>query len=157
MQLRCDWSERIVVDSSGMDWAGSPAAGVQRKLLERDGDEVARATPVARYAPGSHFSRQVHAPGEELFLLDGEFCAGSGRFGPGSYIYNPPGSAYAPWADGGCVLFVKLRYFDPLDRAGGGTYPRPALVAGPGTGAVGDVAARKQCPYRRHRTTGEMP
>lgn len=117
MQLRCDWSERVVVDSSGIGWAGSPSAGVQRKLLERDGDEVVRATSIVRYAPGSHFSRHVHAPEEELFVLDGEFCDGSGCFGPGSYIRNPPGSAHAPWSDGGCVLFVKLRYFDQLDHA----------------------------------------
>ena len=117
MQLRSDWSERAVVDSSAMEWVESPSAGVQRKMLERDGDEVARATSIVRYAPGAHFPRHVHAMGEELFVLEGEFCDESGRFGPGSYIRNPPGSAHAPWSDGGCVLFVKLRYFDPIDQA----------------------------------------
>ena len=117
MQLRSDWSERVVVDSSALDWVNSPLAGVQRKMLERDGDEVARATSIVRYAPGSHFSKHVHELGEELFVLDGEFCDESGRFAAGSYIRNPPGSAHAPWSDGGCVLFVKLRYFDPTDQA----------------------------------------
>ncbi|MEO7065533.1 MAG: cupin domain-containing protein [Rhodanobacter sp.] len=117
MQLRSDWSERCVVDASSMDWADSPSAGVQRKMLERDGDEVARATSIVRYVPGSHFNRHVHALGEELFVLEGEFCDESGRFGAGSYIRNPPGSAHAPWSDNGCVLFVKLRYFDPADQA----------------------------------------
>lgn len=116
MQLRSDWSERVVVDSSALEWVNSPAAGVQRKMLERDGDEVARATSIVRYAPDSRFSRHVHGLGEELFVLDGEFCDDSGRFGPGSYIRNPPGSAHAPWSDGGAVLFVKLRYFDPMDQ-----------------------------------------
>lgn len=117
MQLRSDWSERVVVDSAAMDWADSPADGVQRKMLERDGEEVARATSIVRYAPGSRFPRHVHAMGEELFVLEGEFCDDSGRFGPGSYIRNPPGSAHAPWSDTGCVLFVKLRYFDPIDQS----------------------------------------
>ncbi|MEO7051405.1 MAG: cupin domain-containing protein [Rhodanobacter sp.] len=117
MQIRSDWSERVVVDSSVLDWVQSPAAGVQRKMLERDGDEVARATSVVRYAPASRFSRHVHELGEELFVLEGEFCDQSGRFGPGSYIRNPPGSAHAPWSDDGAVLFVKLRYFDPIDQA----------------------------------------
>lgn len=116
MQLRCDWSERVVVDPSEMQWMDSPSIGVQRKMLERDGDEVARATSLVRYAPGSRFSRHLHALGEELFVLEGEFCDESGRFGPGSYIRNPPGSSHAPWSDDGCVLFVKLRYFDPADR-----------------------------------------
>ena len=116
MQLRSDWSERAVVDSSAMAWVDSPSAGVQRKMLERDGDEVARATSVVRYAPGSHFSRHVHELGEELFVLDGEFCDETGRFGTGTYIRNPPRSAHAPWSDDGCVLLVKLRYFDPADQ-----------------------------------------
>ena len=117
MQLRSDWSERVVVNSSVMDWVDSPSAGVQRKMLERDGDEVARATTIVRYAPASRFTRHVHEMGEELFVLEGEFCDESGSFGPGTYIRNPPGSAHAPWSDGGCVLFVKLRYFDPNDQA----------------------------------------
>ncbi len=135
MQLRCDWSERVVVDSSAMDWVNSPSAGVQRKMLERDGDEVARATSMVRYAPGSRFPRHVHELGEELFVLDGEFCDESGRFGPGSYVRNPPGSAHAPWSDSGCMLFVKLRYFDPIDQARVAVHTRsepwlPGLVSG---------------------------
>lgn len=117
MQLRSDWSRREVVDASALDWVPSPAAGVERKMLERDGDEVARATSIVRYAPGSRFDSHVHALGEELFVLDGEFCDETGRYGPGSYIRNPPGSSHAPWSDTGCVLFVKLRYFDPDDLA----------------------------------------
>lgn len=116
MQLRSDWSERVVVDSSAMGWVDSPSVGVQRKMLERDGDEVARATSFVRYAAQSHFTRHVHELGEELFVLEGEFCDESGRFGPGTYIRNPPGSAHAPWSDDGCILFVKLRYFDRVDQ-----------------------------------------
>ncbi len=117
MQLRANWSERVVVDSSALEWVDSPTVGVQRKMLERDGDEVARATSLVRYAPRSHFPSHAHELGEELFVLDGEFCDDSGRFGAGSYIRNPPGSAHAPWSDVGCMLFVKLRYFDPTDQA----------------------------------------
>lgn len=115
MQLRSDWSERVVVDSSAMEWVSSPSVGVERKMLERDGDEVARATSLVRYAAGSQFARHGHELGEELFVLDGEFCDETGRFGAGCYVRNPPGSAHAPWSQSGCVLFVKLRYFDPLD------------------------------------------
>ncbi len=117
MQLRSDWSQRAVVDSTAMDWVDSPAAGVQRKMLDRDGDEVARATSIVRYAPGSRFSQHRHEMGEELFVLEGEFRDETGRFGPGSYIRNPPGSTHAPWSDEGCVLFVKLRHFDMSDQA----------------------------------------
>lgn len=117
MQLNADWSQRVVVDSTALPWQDSPSAGVKRKPLERDGGEVARATSIVRYEPGSRFSRHVHELGEELLVLDGEFCDESGRFGPGSYVRNPPGSAHAPWSDAGCTLFVKLRYFQPGDSA----------------------------------------
>lgn len=117
MQLRADWTVREVVDTHAMPWVPSPAAGVERKMLDRDGAEVARATTIVRYAPGSRFDRHVHALGEELFVLEGEFCDDSGRFGAGSYIRNPPGSAHAPWSETGCMLFVKLRHFDPDDSA----------------------------------------
>ena len=117
MKINADWSQRVVMDANAMDWIDSPSPGVKRKMLERDGEEVARATSVVRYEPGSHFARHVHEQGEELFVLDGEFCDETGRFGAGAYIRNPPGSAHAPWSDSGCTLFVKLRYFDPSDQA----------------------------------------
>ena len=117
MELHSDWSSRVVLDSAEMSWLDSPSVGVQRKMLERDGDEVARATSLVRYAAGSKFSRHRHDLGEEVFVVDGEFCDESGRFGAGTYIRNPPGSAHAPWSEHGCVLFVKLRYFDLADQA----------------------------------------
>ncbi len=33
----------------------------------------------------------------------------------GSYLRNPPGSQHAPFSTEGCVLFVKLDQFAPLD------------------------------------------
>ena len=117
MKINADVSQRVVRDANAMSWTESPSPGVTRKMFERDGEEVARATSVVRYGPGSRFSRHVHERGEELFVLDGEFCDDTGRFGPGSYLRNPPGSAHAPWSESGCTLFVKLRYFDPDDQA----------------------------------------
>lgn len=117
MKINADWSQRVVMDPNSMNWTDSPSSGVKRKMLERDGEEVARATSLVRYAPDSHFSRHVHEQGEELFVLDGEFCDDTGHFGPGSYIRNPSGSAHAPWSRSGSTLFVKLRYFNQGDEA----------------------------------------
>ncbi|WP_200902934.1 cupin domain-containing protein, partial [Pseudomonas fluorescens] len=55
MKLNSDLSQRVVVEPSSLQWVDSPATGIQRQLLERDGDEVARATSIVRYAPGSAF------------------------------------------------------------------------------------------------------
>lgn len=59
MAVNSDLSQRCLVNSHTLDWVASPAAGVSRRLLERDGGEVARATSVVRYAQGSVF--EAHA------------------------------------------------------------------------------------------------
>lgn len=113
--IRADWAERCTVSLHDLPWVPSPAPGVERKLLERDGGEVARATSVVRYAPGAAFERHVHGLGEEILVLEGTFSDESGDHGPGTYLRNPPGSSHAPFSRTGCTLFVKLRYHHPHD------------------------------------------
>jgi anti-sigma factor ChrR (cupin superfamily) len=116
MELNADFSKRIAVHAARMPWVASPMAGVERRMLDRIGDEVARATSIVRYAPGSHFSPHTHGGGEEFFVLEGVFSDEYGDFPAGSYIRNPPTSAHTPGSDPGCVLFVKLWQFDLPDR-----------------------------------------
>lgn len=84
-------------------------------MLDRVGQEVARATSVVRYAPGSRFERHLHAAGEEIFVLEGVFSDESGDHPAGTYLRHPPGSAHAPFSREGCLLFVKLRQFTTAD------------------------------------------
>lgn len=97
------------------EWVPSPLPGVERQMLERDGGEVARATSLVRYAAGSRFDAHAHALGEEFLVLEGVFSDASGHHRPGTYVRNPPGSSHAPWSEGGCIIFVKLRQSDPAD------------------------------------------
>jgi anti-sigma factor ChrR (cupin superfamily) len=69
MRLNNDRSVRIVLHSEELPWQPSPAAGVQRRLLSREGGEDARATSVVRYAPGAAFSAHLHPQGEEILVL----------------------------------------------------------------------------------------
>ncbi len=117
MQLNTDYTQRVVLHGAELPWVDAPVAGVQRKLLERQGEEVARATSIVRYAPGSQFPRHTHGLGEEIFVLDGVFSDETGDYGPGTYLKNPPDSAHAPSSAPGCTLFVKLRYQHPRDQA----------------------------------------
>jgi hypothetical protein len=73
MELHSDFSQRIVVHSAGMPWQSSPSAGVDRRMLDRIGGEVARATTIVRFAPGHSFSAHTHGGGEEYVVLDGVF------------------------------------------------------------------------------------
>lgn len=115
MELRADFSLREFVASLSEPWTASPMPGVERRMLDRVGGEVARATSIVRYAPGSRFSSHVHDGGEEFLVMDGVFSDASGDFGSGCYVRNPPGSSHAPWSLDGAVIFVKLRQFHPDD------------------------------------------
>jgi anti-sigma factor ChrR (cupin superfamily) len=116
MQINADFAQRVLLHTAQMPWVDSPVPGVQRRMLDRLGDEVARATSVVRYAPNSQFTPHTHGGGEEFIVLDGVFQDEHGDFPTGSYIRNPPTSRHTPGSHTGCVIFVKLWQFDPADR-----------------------------------------
>lgn len=116
MDLNSDFSQRVVMHGASIPWAASPMPGVERRMLDRMGDEVARATTIVRYAPESAFSSHVHTGGEEFFVLEGVFQDEHGDFPAGSYIRNPPQSTHTPRSAPGCTIFVKLWQFDLADR-----------------------------------------
>lgn len=111
MQLRADFAVVEAVDLAAVDWVSSPMPGVERKMLDRIGGEVARATSVVRYAPQSRFSAHTHDGGEEFLVLDGTFGDEHGRYPRLTYVRNPPGTSHSPIVEEGCVILVKLRQF----------------------------------------------
>jgi anti-sigma factor ChrR (cupin superfamily) len=117
MLIHADLTERAVVETAALPWVGSPLPGVERKMLERDGGEVARATSLVRYAAGSEFAAHEHGGGEEFLVLEGVFSDERGDYPAGTYVRNPPGSRHRPFSRQGCVVFVKLRQMAPDDGA----------------------------------------
>ena len=114
--LHSDFDQRVVLHPVSAAWSPSPLPGVERRMLDRVGGEVARATSVVRYAPGSRFDRHVHGGGEEILVLEGTFSDEHGDYPTGSYLRNPPGSSHAPFSADGCLLLVKLWQFGPGDN-----------------------------------------
>ena len=53
MPIHADLDQRAVLDTTALPWAPSPMSGVEGRMLDRRGGEVARATSIVRYAPGS--------------------------------------------------------------------------------------------------------
>jgi anti-sigma factor ChrR (cupin superfamily) len=118
MRVRADFSRRERVLPDDEPWRASPASGVERRMLDRIGDEVARATSIVRYAPNSSFPAHEHGGGEEFLVLEGLFADEFGEYPAGTYVRNPIGSSHAPFAGPqGATLFVKLRQFQPGDTA----------------------------------------
>ncbi len=117
MRLNADFSKRVVIDTNAMLWEDSPMPGVQRRKLDRVGNEVARATSLVKYDPDSYFSAHTHGGGEEFFVLEGVFSDEHGDYPAGTYVRNPIGTSHTPHSKNGCVIFVKLHQFDEEDRA----------------------------------------
>lgn len=111
MQLNSDFSRRVVVLPGDYQFVDSPLAGVSRMMLDRAGAEVARATSIVRYAPGSGYSSHRHDGGEEILVLDGVFSDEHGDYPTGTYLRNPPGTSHQPFSIDGCTLLVKLWQF----------------------------------------------
>ena len=116
MHLNADFSQTVVIDTTQLLWEDSPMAGVQRRKLDRIGDEVARATSLVKYAPKSYFSPHTHGGGEEIFVLEGVFSDEHGDYPAGTYIRNPIGTTHKPHSEDGCEIFVKLHQFDKNDK-----------------------------------------
>lgn len=93
-------------------YIASPSYGVNRFMLDRVGDEKARATTIVEYSPNSSFPKHEHIGGEEFLVLKGTFKDQYGHFSAGAngyYVRNPIGSEHAPWVDDdGCTIMVKL-------------------------------------------------
>lgn len=135
MQINADLQQRVVVDSNAVTWLPSPLPGVERRPLERMGEESGRATSIVRYAAGSSFKAHSHPLGEEILVLQGTFADEQGLYPAGTWLKNPPGSQHAPSSPDGCLLFVKLCHMTQADTNTGRIDTRlahwsPGLVEG---------------------------
>ncbi|AIR67940.1 cupin domain-containing protein [Dickeya fangzhongdai] len=107
--LNSDFSQRAIVTPRDYQWTFSPQSGVERVMLDRIGDEQARATSLVRYAPGSEFPRHGHPGGEEILVLSGTFTENGTDYPAGWYLRSPEGSSHQPSSREGATIFVKLR------------------------------------------------
>ncbi len=115
-RLNADFDQRVVIKPDEYQWVSSPMPGVERMMLDRVGDEVARATTLVRYAPNSKFSAHTHSGGEEFLVLEGVFADENGQYAQGSYVRNPIGTFHTPKVGSeGATIFVKLHQFDEHD------------------------------------------
>ena len=116
LRINSDFDQRVVIRPEDYNWQSSPMPGVERMMLDRIGNEVARATSIVRYAPNSSFSEHTHGGGEEFYVLEGVFSDEHGDYPVGSYVRNPIGTRHIPRVgEEGAVIFVKLHQFETND------------------------------------------
>ncbi len=109
MLINADFSQVVIVKPENYHWVKSPHGEVDRIMLDRIGDEVARATSLVKYAPNSTFPEHRHPQGEEILVLSGVFTEDANQHYPaGWYLRNPHNSKHQPSSEEGTLIFVKL-------------------------------------------------
>ncbi|WP_419901903.1 cupin domain-containing protein [Kiloniella sp.] len=116
MRINADFKQKVIKKPENTSWIPSPAKGVDRIMLDRVGEEVARATTIVRFAEGKYFPEHQHDGGEEFFVLEGVFSDQYGDFPAGTYVRNPIGTSHSPHTVEGCTIFVKLWQFEKEDN-----------------------------------------
>ena len=71
LELHADLTQRTVVNSAALAWHASPCALIERRTMERDGDELAWDTSIVRYAPGARFDAYVRLSQHQPFSREG--------------------------------------------------------------------------------------
>lgn len=113
MNVNADFTLKAVMDTHALAWAQSPMAGVDRQPLDREGDEVARASSIVRYIAGSGYSAHTHGGGEEILVLEGVFSDEHGTYPQGTWIRSPRFSRHAPFTQSeGALIYVKTGHLD---------------------------------------------
>ena len=80
MKINADFDQRVLLHADQIDWTASPMPGVSRRPLDRIGGEVARATTIVRFDPGSAFSPHTHGGGELQVLDNLQVLTGQARY-----------------------------------------------------------------------------
>ncbi len=147
--VNADFTQRIVLATDDMPWIPSPQAGVERRMLDRIGGEVARATSLVRYTPASTFPAHEHALGEEFLVLNGVFSDEHGDYPVGTYVRNPPQSRHTPRTGPGCTILVKLRQMKPSDER------RVVIDTTKAAWKPGDTSGHQHLPLHHAVDSGE--
>ena len=97
----------IYVNERDEKWRDTPFVGVTFKKLLFD-KETKRSAVLVKFEPGSRYGAHRHPEGEEYYVIEGSLEDGGKSWGPGSYVYHPPGSTHRPTSKEGCIIFITL-------------------------------------------------
>jgi len=110
-EINVDRSKTQLVNTSKRLFKTSACIeGVNRTIIERHGNDVARSTTLVSYVPNKTFYPHKHDAGEDFLVIEGVWKDNLGRYPKYSYIRNYIGSEHMPsMGPEGCVIYVKLR------------------------------------------------
>lgn len=97
---------QVAIDTNQCAWTPSVPSGVLIKTLYQQPGHSERMR-LERWQPGALAEAHAHPGGEEIFVLSGAWQDEHGRYGPSTWVRNPPGSRHTASSPGGCTLYVK--------------------------------------------------
>ncbi|MBP2671714.1 MAG: hypothetical protein H6Q85_1780 [candidate division NC10 bacterium] len=99
---------RLVEDSrAAEDWRPGLVQGLNVRPLYSHGGYPEQVALV-RWEAGTHFQRHTHWGGEEILVLEGEFCDEHSRYPQGTWIRSPHMSQHTPFSETGCLIYVRV-------------------------------------------------
>jgi anti-sigma factor ChrR (cupin superfamily) len=90
------------VDSTTATWHAF-SEGVEILTLR---SESGANRVLLRFAPGKGYPVHQHGVAEEVYVIEGVYEDMGQQFGPGSYLYYPPGSVHNAFSTTGCTFLV---------------------------------------------------
>jgi len=101
--------DKLRIDTRAENWQPGRLDGIEQLTLHddpngKDGPETMR---MVRLAAGVTVPEHPHPLGEEALLIDGDLEDDLGRYGPGCWVRNPPGSQHWARTENGCLLYVR--------------------------------------------------
>ncbi|MGC8697723.1 MAG: cupin domain-containing protein [Halothiobacillus sp.] len=97
-------TQKIVINTLKAAWLPGLVDGLDVMPLADFGGEH---TALVRWQPNTYFKPHHHFGGEEIFVLEGEFCDETGCYPAGSWLRSPHFSHHTPFTRQGCTIFVK--------------------------------------------------
>ena len=115
-EINGNYSTPVIVKTRLYDWHNNYKAEFKKKRLEYIDADGPRLTSLVQFPPGSAFKKCTHDRGEELLVLTGDFSNNGKKYGPGTYVRNPPNKKFTSATKDGCALLFKTGQFQKLDN-----------------------------------------
>jgi anti-sigma factor ChrR (cupin superfamily) len=96
--------DAAIADPDRLSWKPlRPGVEIHRFYGE---DDSGPSAALLRYEPGAEVPWHVHTGVEHILVLAGSQDDGRGRYGPGSFVVNLPGSRHQVTSAEGCLVLV---------------------------------------------------
>lgn len=96
--------QQVFVDTTNANWL--PGQGGLRVLPLHS--HHGESTALVKWPAGERFVPHVHAGGEEIYVISGEFIDEHGRYPAGTWIRSPHMSRHHPYVEQETLIFVKV-------------------------------------------------